>query len=156
NSFPQPNGKDLGNGLAEFAASYTNTSRLDATSVRIDHSIGQKWSVFGRYNNAPSEGKPRDIANLSLLSLTRFVTQTVTIGATGALTSHSSNEFRFNFSDNTGKVSEAADNFSGAVPVSIAAALPSQFVSDTSSFSWSLFFPGRTARILPQVFLTKG
>jgi len=34
---PLPNGRDLGNGFAEFAASWSDPSRADATSGRIDH-----------------------------------------------------------------------------------------------------------------------
>ena len=35
-TFPVPNGADLGSGFAEFAASYTDPSRFDAASLRLD------------------------------------------------------------------------------------------------------------------------
>src|SRR5262249_23048754 len=40
-SFPLPNGRDLGNSLAEFGSGYSDPSRLDATSVRVDHTTGR-------------------------------------------------------------------------------------------------------------------
>jgi hypothetical protein len=48
NAFPLPTGPDLASGLAEFAASYSNPSSLDATSVRLDHTVSEKLSFFAR------------------------------------------------------------------------------------------------------------
>src|SRR6266540_2251032 len=53
-AFPIPNGRDFGNGTAEFIGSFSNPSSLDATSIRIDHYLGGKLALFGRYNYAPS------------------------------------------------------------------------------------------------------
>src|SRR6266508_2432030 len=41
-AFPIPNGRDFGNGTAEFIGSFSNPSSLDATSIRIDHYLGGK------------------------------------------------------------------------------------------------------------------
>ena len=37
NAFPLPNGPDLGNGTAAFAAGYSDPSTLDSSSIRIDY-----------------------------------------------------------------------------------------------------------------------
>src|SRR6201982_3642090 len=39
NAFPVANGASAGTGLAQFNASFSNPSSLDATSVRLDHVI---------------------------------------------------------------------------------------------------------------------
>ena len=64
-AFPIANGKDFGNGFAEFASSYGNPSSLDATSIRIDHISNSNLTLFGRYNHAPSKIEARSLANVS-------------------------------------------------------------------------------------------
>src|SRR4029077_19680341 len=49
NTFPTANGSELGQGLAQFNAGYSNPSTLNAYSLRIDHAISSKFNVFGRY-----------------------------------------------------------------------------------------------------------
>ncbi len=152
-AFPLPNGRDLGNGLAEFSAAYSDPSSLDATSIRLDHTINSKVTLFGRYNEAPSETNTRNSSNLSL-SIVRFAkldTQTVTLGATSALTARMSNEFRINYSDNGAIVSVTQDDFGGATPPPRNALIPGQFDSSTAQALVSFVFPGRTSGTTPSV-----
>ena len=153
NAFPLPNGQDLGNGLAEFSASYSNPSTLDATSIRVDHSISQKWSLFGRYNWVPSESIRRSGASLSTLSHNKLTTRTVTLGVIAALTPKTSNDLRFNFSDNKGSAGTRMDRSFGTAPISIGEVLPSPFNTGASAFNLILIFPGFTAETIPQVVL---
>jgi hypothetical protein len=51
NAYPVSNGPALGTGLAQFNAGYSNPSTLDAYSIRVDHFLTPKLSVFGRYNH---------------------------------------------------------------------------------------------------------
>src|SRR5687768_7658645 len=46
NAFPVPNGADLGNGFAEFAASYSDPSRFDAVSARLDVVATETLTLF--------------------------------------------------------------------------------------------------------------
>src|SRR5262249_12260044 len=57
--YPLPNGRDLGNGLAQFAASYSDPSQFDTTAVRIDHAVSSQLTLFGRYSHAPSTSSTR-------------------------------------------------------------------------------------------------
>src|SRR6266850_2689730 len=59
NAFPLPNGNDQGNNLAGFNATYSDPSSLDAASIRIDHTVNQKLTLFARYNYSPSEANVR-------------------------------------------------------------------------------------------------
>src|SRR5262249_40255079 len=54
NVYPIANGAALGAGLAQFNASYSNPSRLNAYSIRIDEALSSKLTLFGRYNYSPS------------------------------------------------------------------------------------------------------
>src|SRR5262245_6530783 len=53
-AYPIANGAAVGPGLAQFSASYPNPSQLDAFSLRLDHRVNEKASLFLRYNYSPS------------------------------------------------------------------------------------------------------
>jgi hypothetical protein len=145
NAFPLPNGKDLGNGMAEFTAAYSDPSSLDAASVRIDHAFNGRWALFGRYNRAPSETIARNAnGNLGQLTSTKLNTRTVTLGLTASLTPRVSNDLRMNVSDNHGTASLTLDNFGGAIPVPRNVIIPSQYDSPTAQGNVQFLFPGRT------------
>ena len=156
NAFPFPNGGDLGNGLEEFSAGYSNPSRLDATSIRVDHSFGHRFTLYGRYNRAPSEAAQRGgtfDTPVSLNSSTQllFQTDTVTIGAIQVLGSRATNDIRANYSRNSGSNIYSIDSFGGAVPLNDEAIFPPFASSQDSLFGFSLsdqvvFFVGRNAK----------
>src|SRR5260370_6675298 len=94
NAFPRPNGRDLANNFSEFNATFSNPSRLNATSIRVDHAVNGKLTLFATYNHAPSETVIRSGSrNLDTLISTLFKTQTLTGGATLAINPTISNEF---------------------------------------------------------------
>jgi hypothetical protein len=124
NAFPVPNGRDLGNGFAESFAAYSNPSSLNATSIRIDHAIGNSVSLFGRFNYASSEKVSRT-APLNQLITNQLNATTVTLGLTQAISSRLSNDFRLNYSRTTGKGFFSLDDFAGAVPPEDSVMFPS-------------------------------
>ena len=152
NAFPLPNGRDLGNGLAESTGSYSDPSELDATSIRVDHSIGRGLSTFARYNYAPSETSTRRAnINLANLSATRLVTQTLTAGFTAVTSSGASNQFTFNWSDNNGIAAIEQDTFGGSTPAPRSVLVPAQFDSGPARGSLNLLFPIRTSTSAPNL-----
>jgi len=120
NAYPLPTGPDRANGFAEFASSYSNPSTLNATSIRIDHIFNSRFTLFGRYNYAPSESLSRAGDGLRSLNSVRAFsnrTQTITAGATNSLSATAFNELRINFSNVTGNNRSSLDTFgSAAVP----------------------------------------
>jgi len=123
-----PNGPDVGGGFSQLAAGYSNPSTLNATSIRIDHTISQKLVLFGRFNDAPSRAASRDTLNLAELHPTEIHTSTLTLGATMTFSPKAINEVRVNYSRNSGTLDTEQDNFGGAVPISRELLLPTQFV----------------------------
>jgi len=67
---PEPNGADLGNGLAEWTASLSRPARLDTGAVRLDHAFSSRVTGFARYNESPSSTRfgSNPINTLDLLS----------------------------------------------------------------------------------------
>ena len=129
NAFPLPNGPDLGNGTAQFTASYSNPSTLDAYSIRVDHALTPKSNLFARYNYSPSESDPRTTFMLSTVNKVLTTLHTFTLGVTSSITSHIDNDFRANISSNTTGSIFYLDNFGGAVPVADGAVFPSGVTS---------------------------
>jgi hypothetical protein len=120
NAYPLPNGSDdETTGIAQFNASYSNPASLDAYSLRIDHKLNDKLSLFGRYNYSPSNADERGSSTLYPISdvLAASITiQTGTVGLTWAATPFIANDFRFNYSTTHADSSYNLDTFGGAVP----------------------------------------
>jgi hypothetical protein len=142
--FPLPTGPDQINpatgrptGFAPFTASYSNPSALDATSIRIDHTFSSKLSLFGRYNNSPSESVLRGNSTLSAsnTNVSQIKTQTVTLGATSVFTPTINNELRFNWTRNSGSTSSFLDDFGGATALPDSAIFPSPFSADDGRYA---------------------
>ena len=56
NAYPIPNGPLSADGYTgQFAGGFSNSGTLNATSIRIDHFFNSHFSIFGRYNYAPSQ-----------------------------------------------------------------------------------------------------
>ena len=136
NAFPQPNGQTITPGVftSQFIGSFSNSANLNATSIRIDHRINGRFSLFGRYNYAPSEavGRPEggtaSSAVLSNLSPTKTNTQTFTLGSDMLLSDRISNAVRANYSTQTASLINGLDSFGGAIPLNaslLLGALPS-------------------------------
>jgi len=129
NAFPVQNGPELGNGLAQFNASYSNPSTLDSYSLRVDHNIGSRFTLFGRYNYSPSETGSRISTLLSLTTAQPFSTQTFTLGLTGIVSKRISNELRANYSNFRTGSSFNLTSFGGAVPLQDSTLFPPGFSS---------------------------
>jgi hypothetical protein len=135
-----PEQPDLGNGIAQFNASFSNPASLDAYGIRIDHKVSDSLSLFGRYNYSPSQlserGNGGSVA-LSDLLVNRITTQTLTLGTTLEKSPVSVNDLRFNYSRANAFSDSQLDNFGGAVPVA-AAPFPSPYSLQNGAI---VFFP---------------
>ena len=153
NAFPIPNGPETHDGFAEFAASYSDPSRLDATSLRIDFAANQRLALFGRFNFAVSRTIQRgsnvvpgfsvapvvnpNIAQ-SLNNLTRadLNTGTLTIGATFSFSSKTLNDLRGNVSRSSASTSFSLDDFGGAATLPTSILFPSFTSAADSGFQF--------------------
>ena len=113
-AFPLPDSPDVDEaGVAYFTSGYSSPSRLNSTSIRVDHSFSDRFKVFGRYGYNPSSGLSRgtDLANLTKST---GEVQTITLGTTNLIGSRSTNEGRFNWTENTVGSNSYLDGFGGA------------------------------------------
>jgi hypothetical protein len=146
NAHPLPNGPEVldskGNatGAAQFNSSFSNDATLDSYSLRVDHRLTERLSLFGRYSYSPSELLVRGFQGFSLSTLARerITTQTATVGAALALSPTLANDLRFNYSRVSGAGRAFLDNFAGAVPLT-SLPLPSPFLADNSILRFQMF-----------------
>jgi len=144
NAFPKPNGKDYGNGTAQFIGNYSDPSSLNAGSIRMDYVPTNKITIFARYNYAPSSINQRGTSaayTYSNIQQTQYGFQSLTLGTNQALTTHLTNEFRFNYSRSRGQSVLVMDDFGGAVPPTEAELYPTFTPPQSSSF---LFYADTT------------
>jgi hypothetical protein len=121
NAFPLPNRMDLGNGLGQFVATGSSPTTLDASSIRIDHQQGNRISLFGRFNYAPSDSSFRGGFGLaSQISRAVTVPSTVTVGMQ-FMTTRLTNDLRGNYSHVRAGAQYVMDDFGGATPFTASA-----------------------------------
>ena len=146
NAYPIPNGPEVGPGLAQFNGSYSDPSSLDAYSIRVDHVINSRLSLFGRYNYSPSNTTVRNpFGALSSTELLSTSVQTFTVGLTCLITPRVSNELRANYSNDRVGLRYRLDGFGGAVPLHDSALFPPGFSSQDSDFLFDISGAGEYA-----------
>src|SRR5262249_18565458 len=137
-AYPVANGPAAGPGLAQFNASYSNPSSLDAYSIRVDQVITSKLHLFGRYNYSPSSldqrAAPFTTAALSTVDSVSATVHTFTLGLVQQITPSITNEVRANYSNNRIATTFAVDTFGGAVPLPDSLLFPSGLSSANSAF----------------------
>jgi hypothetical protein len=127
NAYPLPslNGLvDTANGVDQYVGTWSNPSSLDATSVRFDQIVNGKLRVFFRFSNTGSSSVTRGTSQTTAVSPTLKVMsastlRTYTAGASSALSSRLSNEFRVNYSSNQATYGSAFDTLGGGIPVNL-------------------------------------
>ena len=133
-AFPTTTSPDLGNGLADLTIGYSAPSRLDTTSIRIDHSFGDRFKIFGRYSDVPSQSESRQPTDLAQVNETTRNIKTFVFGASSVITPNIADEFRFGLTANDYKSNRYLDNFGGATPFAIGT------VPGLDNGSWLTFF----------------
>ena len=118
NAFPLPNGGEdgLNDGLAFYNLAVSIPSNLDSISLRIDHSLSDKFKIFARYGSTPSNNgsyfQTTDITNNSNV-------HTLTLGATNLITMRQSNDFRLQHHAKQQQLRGRSDDVGGAIPFNL-------------------------------------
>ncbi len=141
NAFPIPNGPDnTVTGVAQFNASFSNSSTLDAYSIRVDHKLNKMLALFVRYNYSPSDFVQRAATSVSANTVRPISTtmHTGTAGGTWTVSPFTVNDVHFNYSRVDSTSHQILDNFGGAIPLS-SLPIPSPFTSENANFSFGVF-----------------
>jgi carboxypeptidase family protein/TonB-dependent receptor-like protein len=140
NAFPLPNGPaDPASMLAIFTGTESGLPSLDNTSIRIDHAVSGRLTVFGRYSEAPSnEGDQAPLNGESDSSKLNF--RTATLGATVAVSPHTASDLRLNYSRTEAGLTAKLASTGGAVPPQDSLLFP-PFASPSSSLVFIFMDP---------------
>jgi len=135
NVFPLPNGGALASGIGDWVGRTVQPANLNAGSARVDQAIGSRVSVFGRYNNAPSNNE------FGSLTINRIDLgfQSLTLGLTARPTANTVFDSRANESQ-TSAHSLWADSASSTEPSCGLRSLTDEFLPTTSSCSYLVRF----------------
>jgi hypothetical protein len=98
--------------LANLTVAYSNPSTLNASSIRVDHKLTGKVTLFARYNHASSYDASRFWEELTYI---HSDIDSITAGATAVLAPTKVNDFRANWSRNSATSVGTLTNFHGAV-----------------------------------------
>src|SRR6266536_272061 len=142
NAFPIPNLPQVSNGFAQFAVSYSNPATLDAYSVRIDHSLTPKMTLFGTFKHSPSKTQSRAGA-LNELDSAIFRNDAVTVGLTSLLSASMTNDLRFNWSRARATSLATADSLGGAVVLNDSSLFVSPQTRNNAAFNIGMFYGSR-------------
>ena len=151
-AYPVPDSKAVIPGVytAQFTGNYSNPSTLNAGSIRIDHTFNSRFSIFGRYNEAPSDTATRN-NSLSEVDATEVGTRTVTLSLAMELNSELTNSLRGNYSLQKSSLVSHLDAFGGGIPPSPDILGPSPLDATSSyvyftTFDTSAYIVGPQAR----------
>jgi Carboxypeptidase regulatory-like domain/TonB dependent receptor-like, beta-barrel/TonB-dependent Receptor Plug Domain len=138
-AFPKPNGSaSTATCTGQFTGTFSNPTTLNAGSVRVDHTFTSNFSMFGRYNEAPSQAVLRG-GSVSELDTIEVGTRTLTLGGTMMFNPQISNSIRGNYSLQTASFVAALSSFGGAVPPSLSVLGPGLPDLGNSIFSFGTF-----------------
>lgn len=116
-AFPKPNSLESSlTCTGVFTGSYSNSATLDATSLRVDDTLSSRFSLFGRYNYAPSATISRAYS-LTMIENSPVNTQTLTLGANMLLSQFVANTLRANYSEQSSDQQDTMAAFGGSTPV---------------------------------------
>jgi hypothetical protein len=118
NAYPRPDDKTVTSGVytGTFTGVWSNRATLNAGSVRIDHTFNDRFSLFGRYNDAPSEIAQR-ANSLAEIDAIQANTKTLTAGLNMSLSNSTSDTLRGNYSTQNASQTNRLDSFGGATPL---------------------------------------
>jgi Carboxypeptidase regulatory-like domain/TonB dependent receptor-like, beta-barrel/TonB-dependent Receptor Plug Domain len=135
-AYPKPNGPfSTSTCTGQFTGSWSDKATLNATSLRIDHTFNERFSIFERYNHAPSQIQQRELGlSLSDINSTNVNTDTLTIGVNMLLSNRISNTVHGNYSTQNSNSFFTLDSLGGATPISPNLLLGNLPVSDNAGF----------------------
>jgi Carboxypeptidase regulatory-like domain/TonB dependent receptor len=122
-AFPQPNGAEYSNGLADFTREFPVESKLSTVSLRVDGNVTDRHRLFTRINRGTSGGDEVDLVQQPRATFSHretAMTNTATAGITSVFSS-ATHDLRVNVSTHEGtRTASPADYGSlGTLPLDL-------------------------------------
>jgi hypothetical protein len=158
-AYPLPNGPSLIDGGAEFLGVVSDPSHMKSESIRVDHILTDKTTLFARYSLTPTGGSTRgsDAESPNVVTSSADRAHNATGGATHVFRNGMVDDLHVNYSKTNTSQSSYMDSFGGAVPLTNALAFPKNVTTADGSFDLSLMgfagysFGGRSGNEQQQI-----
>jgi carboxypeptidase family protein len=139
-AYPIPNGVELEDGAAQFAAIYSSPISRDSASIRIDHNLNDRMYFFARYSYSPTDFTNRgSVATTpNVVNSSESKAQTFTASLIWTPSVHTTNDLRLNISTSRSESTSLMDDFGGAVPLTDELVFPDGIDSGTGRFGLSV------------------
>ncbi len=140
NAFPIPNDVNLTNGGALYRDVVSTPSRANFASLRLDHTLTSRMSLFLRYSLAPTSAERRgfDGASPNVVTFQDTHSQSLTGGFTRTFGGGAVNDLRVNYSDSSTRGNNVMDNYGGAIPLNDSVVFPKGVTSANGSFNLNI------------------
>ena len=115
-AFPAPAGSLANADLSARTVGCSRPSRLDAVSLRIDHALTERFTLFGRFNRAPSYTE----SGFSQVEHFHLQSTSLTLGIAAMPAPHITNDVRTNVWSTTADSQWSANPAAGGVPLDFA------------------------------------
>jgi hypothetical protein len=142
---------DALNCVAFYTGASPSTSRLDAGSIRLDYSLSNNLTLFGRYVDSPSSTLSQGSAIAVNNSGISLGSRSATIGATSILSSAVTNDLRFNYSHAGLQQYQTAPTFGGTMNT----LFPSGFAQPGSYLSAQIHLAFQFLGLVPDLNVAK-
>ena len=114
--YPLPNGRDFGDGTAEFLSAPSIVTNQDYFMGRVDHQLDEKTNIFVRYTfDDDNVDAPRNVGP-TFVGITAARRQYSTLQANSVLGPNALNNFRFGFNRTFSTIVQTAPDEPSIVP----------------------------------------
>ncbi len=128
---------------AIFSYGYSYPSRLNSTSIRLDHNLDSHIHAFIRYSDTPSA----QVTGAEQVLTQSINVHTWTAGLTANLTSSLLDDFRFNYSYDGEQRVNSQRSIGGSVPIPRNLVIPSAYDTPVSEASTTVKVPGTSLSV---------
>lgn len=138
-AFPLPNAPAVAGDPSDterYIAALSYPTQIDAVSLRLDHRLTNNISIFGRFNDSPSNSRFRSFPSQENAFESNL--RTLTLGKTWTLSSSVANDLRINFSRNRGLFEFRGLEVDGAILPPDVLLFPDIYPRSTSAVSLQL------------------
>jgi carboxypeptidase family protein len=111
--FPSPNGAALGTGLNEWTGRGSRPAFLDTGSLRLDHAVNDRITMFGRFSDAPSTNE----FGITQINHLRFRSWSGTLGLNWRAGTDTVFDIRVNQSDSSARSGWSGNSGCELLPV---------------------------------------
>jgi hypothetical protein len=133
-AFPQANGPALAGGAAVVTASASRPARSSVGTLRVDHALTARVSIFGRYQTTPSSAQN----GFAQVDHARFLNDSFTFGTSAQASPNMVADTRVNVTRTSVTSSWTSTGDGGSSPINLASVFPNPAPAGTVLYGFAV------------------